>query len=135
MSSMTKRIALLIHPKMASFGDRVVLMLAEGLREISIEPDIVPELPAGFSGKAIVLGANFYDPVELMDRLDLNSIILNVENSSSQFMTDNYIKILKKFRVFDYDKSNAAFLSEATRKTGTLFQDVLRQTPRAHSTS
>jgi SAM-dependent methyltransferase len=69
------------------------------------------ELPSGFSGRAIVLGANFY-AAEVLDRLDANSIILNVENSSSQFITEHYRRILRKFVVWDYDKSDTADLAK-----------------------
>ena len=113
---MMKRFILLVHPEMAHLLQSLVLMFFEGLREMSIEHDIVKEFPSGFSGRAIVLGANFYDPVELLDRLDRNSIVMNIENSSSQFITDNYRKILKNFRILDYDKNNATFPSESLAK-------------------
>ncbi len=109
---MTNRLALLLHSKMTRLLDSLVVMLADGLKELSIEPEIMHELPPEFTGRAIVLGANFYEAAELLNRLDPSSIILNIENSSSQFLTDDYRRMLRKFVIWDYDKGNAAFLAE-----------------------
>lgn len=96
---------------MAGFLDSLVQMLADGLREISIEPELIHELPPGFTGRAIVLGANLYGAAEL-DRLAHNSIIFNVENSTASFLTDEYRRLLRKFAVWDFSESNAADLAE-----------------------
>ena len=105
------RMTLLVHPGMAGFLDALVQMLAEGLREISIVPDLIGNLPSEFTGRAIVLGANLYAPGEL-DALARNSIIFNVENSSSIFMTDEYRRILRDFLVWDFSESNRVDLEK-----------------------
>jgi SAM-dependent methyltransferase len=108
---MTERLTLLVHHGMVRFLNSLVLMLADGLREISIEPEILQELPSGFSGRAIVLGANFFELTTLQNCLKSNSIILNIENSSSKFLNGNYNKMLREFAIWDYNKENAEVLS------------------------
>jgi len=89
----------------------LVQMLAEGLREISIETDIVHKLPHGFSGQAIVLGANLFGEVDLTN-LTASSIIFNVENHTSDWMSTSYTNLLRRFSVWDFSESNSRFLSE-----------------------
>ena len=81
-------------------------MLAAGLRELSYTAEIANALPTNLDHKIIVLGANLFDESEL-SRLPPELIIFNVENSSSSFITPSYIRLLRNFAVWDYDKSNA----------------------------
>ncbi|WP_129468816.1 MULTISPECIES: glycosyltransferase family 1 protein [Mesorhizobium] len=104
-------ITLLVHPQMVKVLASLIQMLADGLREISIETDIVYELPHGFNGKAIVLGANLYGEIGLV-YLPRNSVIFNVENYTSDWMSNEYTNILRRFSVWDFSESNSLFLSE-----------------------
>ncbi|MEI9431939.1 glycosyltransferase family protein [Mesorhizobium sp. Cs1299R1N3] len=104
-------ITLLVHPGMVKVLASLVQMLADGLREISIETDIVHELPQGFSGQAIVLGANLYGEAGLAS-LPANSIIFNVENYKSNWMSNEYTNILRRFPIWDFNESNSRFLSK-----------------------
>lgn len=112
MRETADRITLLVHPNMTDVLRSVVQMLAEGLREIGIETEVVPGLASGFMGRAIVLGANFYTPSEL-EGIAENSIIFNVENTSSRFLTDEYRRLMRKFTIWDFSENNAAYLSRA----------------------
>jgi SAM-dependent methyltransferase len=86
-------------------------MLYEGLKDISIEPEISSEVPcANTNARVIVLGANSFD-IEELSRLPSNSIIFNVENTSSSFFTDRYIQVLRGFTVWDFDQRNSIELS------------------------
>ncbi|UVK46589.1 glycosyltransferase [Mesorhizobium sp. AR07] len=104
-------ITLLVHPGMVKVLASLIQMLADGLREISIETDIVHELPQGFNGQAIVLGANLYGEVGLA-HLPANSVIFNVENHTSDWMSSEYTNTLRRFSVWDFNESNSLFLSE-----------------------
>ncbi|SEE66394.1 hypothetical protein SAMN05444161_6599 [Rhizobiales bacterium GAS191] len=95
---------------MVGILDGLVRMLIGGLREISIEPEIVNDLRPGLAGPVIVLGANLFGPSEL-DSLPRGSIIFNVENSSSAFLSAEYIRVLRKFAVWDFDQNNALDLA------------------------
>jgi SAM-dependent methyltransferase len=110
MKELEKRLTILVHKKTIGFLDRVVEMLADGLRELSIEPELVDTMPNGLRGRALVLGGNFYTSAELA-HLPEDSIIFNVENSSSIFWTDEYRRILRRFRAWDFSYSNAVFIS------------------------
>jgi hypothetical protein len=105
-----KNLTLLVHPTMIWVLKNLVQMLMDGLREISIEPDLMHELPPAFSGRAIILGANFFE-YSALSVLRSDSIVLNVENSSSGFITEEYIRILRSFVVWDYDIMNAEDIS------------------------
>jgi len=85
-------------------------MLLYGLRELSFESEILSELPSDFADRAIVVGANLFKESDLA-ALPAGSIILNVENSSSQFMSKDYIRLLRRFVVWDYSAANAESLS------------------------
>lgn len=104
-------ITLLVHPGMVTVLASLIQMLADGLREISIETDIVHELPQGFSGQAIVLGANLYGEVGLAN-LPTHSVIFNVENHTSNWISNEYTNILRRFSVWDFSESNSLFLSD-----------------------
>jgi hypothetical protein len=88
----------------------LVQMLIAGLREISIEPKIVSDLRPGLTEPVIVLGANFFGPSEL-ECLPRGAIILNVENSSSAFLNAEYIRVLRRLSVWDFDRNNALELA------------------------
>jgi SAM-dependent methyltransferase len=105
------RIAILVHPCIVNVLQKVVVMLTEGLREIGIESEIVHESRSTLASRVIVLGANFF-PTSEFDSLPRNTIIFNVENSSSQFMTNEYTRVLRRFAVWDYDQSNATDLAQ-----------------------
>ncbi|WP_050596365.1 glycosyltransferase family 1 protein [Mesorhizobium sp. WSM1293] len=105
-------ITLLVHPGMVKVLASLIQMLADGLHEISIETDIVHELPQGFTGQAIVLGANLYGEAGLA-HLPINSVIFNVENHTSNWMSNEYKNILRRFPVWDYSESNSLFLSNS----------------------
>ena len=79
-------------------------MLAAGLRELSYTAEIANALPTNLDHKIIVLGANLFNESEL-STLPPESIIFNVENSSSSFITPSYIRLLRNFTVWDYNKS------------------------------
>ncbi len=100
------RVLLLLHPGMSQILGRVTDMLAAGLRELSCIVEITNALPTDLDRKVIVLGANLFDESEL-SKLPQGSIILNVENSSSSFVNASYIRLLRKFIVWDYDRTNA----------------------------
>src|ERR1700730_11764543 len=103
---MEKKLTLLVHPRMTQFLKSSVQMLSDGLREISIEPELIHELPPEFTGRAIVLGANFFSASALC-ALPYNSVIFNIENSDANFITSDYISLLRKYHVWDYNRSNA----------------------------
>jgi SAM-dependent methyltransferase len=109
--NMEKRPALLVHPKMADILGSVVRMFVGGLQEVGLVPDLLETLSPDFSGRAIVLGANFFAAGEL-DRLEDGSIIFNVENMSSPFISDSYRELLRKFVVWDFSEANAISLSK-----------------------
>jgi glycosyltransferase involved in cell wall biosynthesis len=104
-------ILLLLHPRMKVFLDHVVEMLEDGLKELGFETVVASEPPPGFTGRAIILGANWFAE-SVLSPLARDSIIFNVENVESQFMTDEYRRLLKMFSVWDYNAANAARLSE-----------------------
>src|ERR1700730_16374033 len=108
---MEKKLTLLVHPRMTQFLKTSVQMLSDGLREISIEPELIHELPPEFTGRAIVLGANFFSASALC-ALPYNSVIFNIENSDANFITSDYISLLRKYHVWDYNRSNAEALSQ-----------------------
>ena len=85
-------------------------MLAGGLRELSYTAEIANALPTSLDRKIIILGANLFSESELSG-LPPGSIIFNVENSSSSFITPSYIRLLRKFIVWDYDKTNAEMMA------------------------
>lgn len=105
-----ERLTLLVHPKMHLVLDKVVVMLEEGLRQLGCEPVIASAVSQDETGRTIILGANFFEPAELM-KLPRDSIVFNVENNSSQFLTESYQAILTHFHVWDYSESNAIELS------------------------
>ena len=103
---------IVVHPNVKLVLDKVVSMLEGGLCEIDFRP-VVVDSPASLDAgaRAIVLGANHFSLSELM-RLARNSIVLNVENVTSQFMTREYVAILQNFHVLDYSETNARALAE-----------------------
>ncbi|MDI9847741.1 hypothetical protein QM467_06700 [Rhodoblastus sp. 17X3] len=103
---MAEPFALAVHPKMTELLSSLVEMLVGGLREIGFAPVVTHALPSDFLGRIIVLGANFYGNADL-DQLPPSTIIFNLENSNSIFLTDVYRNNLRKFTVWDYSKSNA----------------------------
>jgi len=100
---------ILLHPGMSQILGVVADMLAAGLRELSYTAEIANALPTNLDHKIIVLGANLFNESEL-STLPPESIIFNVENSSSSFITPSYIRLLRNFTVWDYNKTNAEMI-------------------------
>lgn len=111
----TRTMAILIGRDFMRFINSVVVMMAEGLRSLSIEPVILHELPRGFAGRAIILDTHYFDE-ESLSALGGDSIVLNMENSGSKWINDEYLRILKKFIVWDYNKVNAEAISAMISK-------------------
>jgi SAM-dependent methyltransferase len=106
------RITLLVHPKMRSVLASLIEMLFSGLSELSFSPAIVGDSLSDWQvSRVIVLGANFFGG-EQLNSLPRDSIIFNVENTSSSFFTEEYIKLLRKFTVWDFDLRNTLELSQ-----------------------
>ncbi len=84
------------YPHTQAF-DTIALCLRESIRELGFESNIVtiPE-------RSIVLGAH------LVNEVPEGSIIYNLEQitSGSPLVNDNYIKMLKNNKVWDYSKRN-----------------------------
>ena len=106
---------LLVHPDITRFLSSVTNMLCDGFKEMLIEPIVLNSLPPGFAGRALILGANLYAAASL-ENLAENSIIFNVENSSSQFFTPEYVELIRRFRVWDFCEGNARYLERAYRR-------------------
>jgi SAM-dependent methyltransferase len=107
---MSDQLTILVHPKMTVILNRVVEIFSNGLSSLGFEPIVSKELHPNSSGRAIVLGANFFSESELLP-LTRDSVIFNVENVQSVFITDEYRRILRNFHVWDYSAANAAKLS------------------------
>ena len=108
---MSGQITIALQPGMNKILGNIALMLVDGLTKLNVDCKIWSEekIPEGV--KAIVLGANFYASDELL-KLSRNSIIFNVENASSIFITEDYIRALRNFHVWDYSASNARLLEK-----------------------
>ena len=98
---MSGQITIALQPGMNKILGNIALMLVDGLTKLNVDCKIWSEekIPEGV--KAIVLGANFDASDELL-KLSRNSIIFNVENASSIFITEDYIRALRNFHVWDY---------------------------------
>lgn len=107
---MTGRLTLLIHPSMTAILARVIEMFAGGFNSAGIETTVREEPPRTPGERVIMFGANFFATSELL-HLSRNSIAFNVENVESQFMTDEYLQVLRNFHVWDYSAANAGKLS------------------------
>jgi SAM-dependent methyltransferase len=121
---MTDGIVLLVHPKIELIVNNVVAMFSIGLNRISIEAAIIKGNSTNINNnvRTIVFGGNFYTDVEistLNNKLRKNSIIFNIENVSSNFMTDTYLSFLKQFHIWDYSAANAVALSEKVKRRVT----------------
>jgi GR25 family glycosyltransferase involved in LPS biosynthesis/glycosyltransferase involved in cell wall biosynthesis/SAM-dependent methyltransferase len=104
-------ILLLVHPGMTSILNSLIVAIAEGLSDLAIKTDVIDSVPPNCVRRAIVFGANLFPPGAL-NNLPLGSVIFNVENTSSKFMSDEYKQLLRRFAVWDYDKENAQELSD-----------------------
>ena len=112
---MEANLTLLVHPAMSEILGSLTRMLVDGARELGIDVTLTNSLPRGFAGRALVLGANCFRMEELAG-LTADSVVFNVENTTSVFMTGDYLHILRKFRVWDFDAKNAADLSRIIGK-------------------
>src|SRR5437588_10968014 len=108
---MQQELILLVHPALMLAHSNLVQMVSDGLHEIEVDHAVLHELPAAPAARAIILGANFFPAADLQ-ALPSNSVILNIENSSSEFITRDYLLLLRKYHVWDYDRRNAEDLSQ-----------------------
>ena len=110
-STMTKnRVTLLVHSKMNRILKSIVTMFADGLADIGTVPFVANELNTGIPTRAIIFGANFFNVAQLKP-LERNSIVFNVENIQSNFMSDEYCNLLRNYHVWDYSATNAKELA------------------------
>jgi hypothetical protein len=98
------------YPHAAAF-DEVALSLHYGLKGLGINAPLVTRVE-DVQGTPIVVGANllgkFVDTVEIADRLPADAVLFNLEqiDADSDWMTDAYLNLLKRFRVWDYSPGN-----------------------------
>ena len=104
------------YPHAAAF-DEVAQTLHYGLGALGIPAPIVKRVE-DIQGIPIVVGANligrFVDTLDIADALPADTILLNLEqiDASSEWMTDNYLELLGRFRVWDYSPANADRLAQ-----------------------
>ncbi|MCB8877473.1 glycosyltransferase [Acidisoma silvae] len=103
-------VTVFVHPDMAGFVDHLAEILVQGVEELGARAVLVRDLPPVMPDPLIVIGANLLTDNERA-RLSDCTIILNVENSASSFMTDAYLRCLARTIVWDYDSQNSASLS------------------------
>ena len=105
-----RTVAVFMHPGMKGILDHLAEMLMQGLTESGAEPVLLQNLSQMSEHPLLILGANLLDETQraLVPR---HAMILNVENSASPFMTDDYIAFLRRTLVWDYDSRNAANLA------------------------
>jgi hypothetical protein len=87
----------------------VCKILLDALAELSIQGIKLNEILSPLDHPAIVLGATHFRESDVNTLLH-GSIILNVENSESPWMTNGYLNILRRYHVWDYDRNNAKAL-------------------------
>ena len=104
------------YPHSSAF-DEVALSLHHGFADLGISAPIVRDARE-IQGTPIVVGANliggFVDTLGVAEALPGDSILYNLEqiDPSSEWMTDRYLNLLKRFRVWDYSPANAKRLLE-----------------------
>lgn len=108
-------VAIFVHPGMTTFLASLVRMLIQGLLEIGRPCEVLHELPTTFDRQLLIVGATLLDKRE-RQILPEGSIVLNVENTSSPFVTDDYITFLKRVTVWDYDIRNSQDLCRILEK-------------------
>lgn len=99
------------YPHSAAF-DEIALGLHHAFESLGLQAPIVRHVD-DITGTPIVVGANliggFVDTLEIADVLPEDSIIYNLEqiDPTSAWMTDRYLGLLNRFRVWDYSPANA----------------------------
>lgn len=102
-------INILVHEKMLDVLKHYRAMISDGLESLGYICNNVSYTKEIQGDKIIIIGANFFDSSDLF-LLPETAIVINVENTDSGFFTADYIKILKRFTIFDYGPSNAKSL-------------------------
>ncbi|MEA1833893.1 hypothetical protein U8607_17540 [Methylobacterium durans] len=100
---------IIVNPNMKYILGSLATMLYEGLKGIDVDSCIIDSPIEKTDRPSIVLGANFLSDLEVQS-LHPESIILNVENVSGNFIVENYRRSLRRFSVWDYNASNAKCL-------------------------
>jgi SAM-dependent methyltransferase len=121
---MADGIVLLVHPRVELIVDNVVTMFSIGFHQIGVDLSIIKGNGSHLdnNARAIIFGGNFYTDHEMSQinsKLRRNSIVFNVENVSSDFMTDAYLSFLKQFHVWDYSAANTVALSKNLKRPVT----------------
>lgn len=102
------------YPHGAAF-DEVALGLSYGLQALGLHAPLVRRVE-DIQGTPIVVGSNllgrFVDTLHIEKALPADAILLNLEqiDASSDWMTDAYLQLLKRFRVWDYSPGNIQLL-------------------------
>jgi|GEM_PF-739080 len=96
--------------------DEIAESLMCGLGELGINAPLVTRVE-DIVGTPIVVGVNLIDPRlpdtnAVADQLPKDSILFNLEqiDTGSDWLTDHYLSLLKRFRVWDYSAYNAVRL-------------------------
>jgi hypothetical protein len=98
------------YPHAAAF-DEVALSLHYGLKGLGLTAPLVKRVE-DVQGTPIVVGANlvgkFVDTLHVADDLPDDAILFNLEqiDTDSDWMTDTYLNLLNRFRVWDYSPGN-----------------------------
>ena len=89
--------------------DEVALSLHYGFKELGYDAPIVKS-PDKITGVPIILGGNLLTP---NDSLPQDAIIYQLEQiyPGSPWLTNTYVDILRRFKVWDYSRANIAALS------------------------
>jgi hypothetical protein len=98
------------YPHAAAF-DEVALALHYGLKGLGLNAPLVKRVE-DVQGTPIVVGANllgkFVDTLHVVGELPDDAILFNLEqiDAESDWMTDTYLNLLNRFRVWDYSPGN-----------------------------
>jgi hypothetical protein len=102
------------YPHTAAF-DEVALALHHGFEALGIHAPLVTRIE-DVQGTPVVVGVNligrFVDTLKVADQLPEDAILFNLEqiDRNSPWMTDAYLELLKRFRVWDYSPYNVVRL-------------------------
>ena len=109
---MSEHILLLLHPRTIGYLDNLTTMFKAALGDLGFTTQISYEIPAGFNGRALIVGSGHLFSEFELSGLSNDLIIFNTENSRSHWITDEYRRILNRFVAWDYSEENAADLSK-----------------------